>query len=237
MKEVLNKKSSIGEIIEMHQGTHKAFGNLLKKIKIENPCWNDMSDARIISVKLINENLQTNIILLNLIKENFSNLGIWKFQDFSNTSKTDFLNNRLHFVLGDLKSLLLVKVFMNYEHFIRLIANRKGLKSDSINDLSKNIVSILKLNGDYENLIDILTYSRNTVHFGGIHTKIDKSVTYKSKTYNFIKDEHLSFFDDDTFHYFLQEIGRFFFDIINSDDIKKESEIIHTYSGFKFTYE
>jgi hypothetical protein len=236
MKDVKTIRVSIDELISIHKATLSVFQSAFETLKTSFPHWENNSDCRLITINLIKESLQSCIITLSLIKDGFEKLSIWGTLSFSSEDeKRTFLTNRLYFLVLDMQTSLFVNVFVRYEHFIRLIGQELSLHSNSINELSKKVRSRLNLELDFDNLIDIFAFSRNTVHFGGVHTKSSVTINYNMSDYNFIQNEHLAFFDDNTFHFLLTEISKFISKIVNADEISAKTKINHIYSDFTFT--
>lgn len=80
---------------------------------------------------------------------------------------------------------------MQLEHFIRIVAGFININNSSINTLTKQFIDEIGLDAEFKNLIDLINYIRNTIHFGGIPTKNDTIVTYKGIDYIFKKGDIL----------------------------------------------
>jgi hypothetical protein len=235
--QIQNKKTTLKELIELYSGLRFEFGDLLKKLQTENS-WNEIKDTRLVSLKLMIEPIQSKIILLHLMDEHFGDISLWELQNFqSQDQKNDFLNNRLYFIINELRESLFINVFIRFENFIKLTAKSVGLNGDRINSLSKDLIDKLNLNQEYKELINLFTYIRNLMHTEGFHTKPDKTITYKGTDYEFIPNQPVIFYNVDFLCEMLTEIKNLISEIIESNDIKSQTEIGHTYEDLTFDYE
>ncbi|MDQ7960391.1 MULTISPECIES: hypothetical protein [Flavobacterium] len=235
---IKNKKTTIDEIINPYIEIQQHYSKILKSINKDFKNLDKDKDTRIVSLKLIIEACQTNIILLNLVKENFGNLKLWDNHHFENNEERDkFLNDRLYFILGDLRESLFINIFLRFESFIKIISKSIGITGERINTVCKDLIDNTNVNTDYKNLIDLFTYSRNTIHTEGFHSRKTITVTYKGKSFEFKKDEPLLFYDIDFLAFMLSEIGNFIKDVIYSKTISKNLFIEHTYANLNFEYE
>lgn len=146
-------------------------------------------------------------------------------------------SKELSSVRNYLRESLFINIFLRFENFIRIIAENQGIKDININRLSKKLIRHLKLNNNYENLIDIFTYIRNTIHTEGIHSNKNVSITYKDKTYDFKQDEPIDFIDNNFITYLFTEVNQLVVGIINADEIKNIPNIPHNILGFTYEYE
>ncbi|HLU17721.1 MAG TPA: hypothetical protein VKZ76_06705, partial [Edaphocola sp.] len=113
----------------------------------------------------------------------------------------------------------------------------QGINGDKLNKLSKDLIDKLKLNSDYKNLIDLITYIRNTIHTEGFHTKPDITISYKSQNFELKQNQPVTFYNEDFLHFLITEINEFILEIINSSDVKSIPLIQHTYVGLNHIYE
>lgn len=178
MPNVISRSFNIDELIELHVKSRTKLIELYKTLKSEG--WSEEVDARIIPVKLLMAGVDSKLIILLLIKENFADSNIWNSFKIENPEdKPKVIEDKLYFILGDLKDELYTKMCMQLEHFIRIVAGFININNSSINTLTKQFINEIGLDAEFKNLIDLINYIRNTIHFGGIHTKNDTIVTYK----------------------------------------------------------
>lgn len=237
LHQIHHKKTELKEFINLSADSIRHYSSLLKELIKDYPTWHPNDDARIVPIKFIIEDFQSYHILLNLLNEQFTNITIWDFQKYENTTKEAFLSDRLYFILGDLKSNLLISIFMQFEHFIRIVGHHFNLNNPSINALSKEVIDLAGIDVKYKNLVDLFTYLRNVIHFGGHHTKNSITVNYEGKDYEFKKGAPIDFLDDETLHYILQQVGLLMNDIIRAQIVSQESVIQHTFADIEFIYE
>ena len=234
--EIKHKKITVQELVDLYENIRFIFSDSYKIVASYG--YDDNKDCRNVLYKLLIEAAQTNVILFHLIGEHFGNLKIWEKQNFiSEQQKEEFLRNRLGFIISDLRENLFVNVFLRFENFIKLISDSQNLTGEKINKLSKDLIDKLGLDQDYKNLIDLLTHIRNTIHTEGFHTRDDKTITYKGKSFELKKDHPATFYNEDFLHFLIEEINSFFLEIINSNNVKSISFIEHTFSGITHTYE
>jgi len=235
---IKHKKASIDKIIDTYSNIQNHYSVVMEKTLTNFAELDQNKDSRIVSLKFIVEPIQTNIILLHLIKDNFGTLPLWDYQTFkSNDERDEFLNNRLYFILGDLREGLFVNVFLRFENFMKIIASSIGIDGERINTVSKAVIDSTGINPEYKSLIDLFTYSRNTIHSEGLHTRDTVTVTYKERSFDFVKDSPLLFYDLDFLAFMLMEIGNLMEDIINCDLIARKPSIAHSYANLTFEYE
>ncbi|MEA9412596.1 hypothetical protein [Flavobacterium sp. PL02] len=236
MTTINHKKTTTKELIKLYTGIRFEFGDLLTELQKNG--WDEEKDTRIISLKLMIEPVQSIIILLYLIDEHFGDISLWELQKFTNqTQKNDFINNRLTFIVNELREGLFVNVFIRFENFIKIISKSLGLSGDKINALSKKIINELNLNFDYKELINLVTYSRNTMHTEGFHTQDDKAISYKGIDYQFKQNQPLLFYNEDTLKLMLVETKNLIADIIESPKVKSQNYIGHSYENLIHNYE
>ncbi|MDO6601045.1 hypothetical protein [Tenacibaculum sp. 1_MG-2023] len=234
---IYNKKTTVKELIKIYSGLRFEFSDLLKKLLEENN-WDENKDTRIVSLKLMIEPIQSKIILLHLIDEHFGDISLWNLQKFQNQQqKNDFLNNRLYFIINELRESLFINIFIRFENFIKLTASSVETNGNRINQLSKDLIDRLGLNQDYKELINLFTYIRNTMHTEGFHTKPDVTISYNGAAYDFYQNKPVTFYDVDFLCEMLTEIKKLIGEIIESNDIKSKSTIGHSYENLTFEYE
>ena len=232
------KKTSIDEIIETYSSIRNHFSAVMEKTLGNFAELDQNKDTRIVSLKFIVEPIQTNIILLHLIKENFGTLPLWDNQTFENNDqRNEFLNNRLYFILGDLREGLFVNVFLRFESFMKIIASSIGIDGERINTVCKAVIDNTGVNPEYKSLVDLFTYSRNTIHSEGFHTRNSVTVNYKERSFDFVQDSPLLFYDLDFLAFILVEVGSLMEDIINCHIIAEKPIVEHSYANLTFEYE
>ena len=236
MPDIISKSISFDKLIDLHQESKICLTRLYHDLSKND--WNETIDARIIPVKLLIEGVDSKLIVLLLLREHYSNSKIWDLFKIDNASDLEKIANiKLSSILGDFKSGLFMQLFMQLEHFIRIIASSLNVNSRSINKLTKKIITETKIDIEFENLIDLITHARNTIHFGGIRTDEDDIVLYKGIEYNFKKGEHTNFFNDYFLHYLIIEVSKFIEQINSSSKVISIPEIRHPYSDFTWVLE
>jgi hypothetical protein len=118
-----------------------------------------------------------------------------------------------------------------------MVAGSININVPSINTLTKQLIDEIGIDAELKNLIDLINYTRNTIHYGGIHTKNDTIISYKGIDYNFKKGEHIGFFYDEFLHLLLDETASFIKQVCESPRIKSINEILHSYSNFTWVHE
>lgn len=227
----------IKDLINLSAESTSSYHILLKKLIAEHANWDNLKDVRLVSIKLIAEQLQSYHIMHNLIRESFKEMSLWENQDYSQISKEKFLEDRLYFLTGHLKEGVLYGIFVHFEHFIRIIGEYIGISNQSINALTKTIIDVLNIDDKYKSLVDIFTYTRNTMHYLGIHKKPTTVINYENKDYQFTQDHALEFLDDQTLHFIFIEISKLMEAIIYSQEISTPNLIEHSVANMKFIYE
>lgn len=236
MTKITHKKTTVKELIKLYSEIRFEYSDLLTELRKNG--WDEDKDTRIVSLKLMIEPIQSVIILLYLIDEHFGDISLWELQKFSSQEqKNDFLNNRLSFIINELREGLFVNVFIRFENFIKIISRALGLPGEKINALSKSLVDELNLNVDYKEFINLITYSRNTMHTEGFHTQRDTLVNYKGVDYQFTQNQPLLFYNEDTLKFILVEIRKLLQDIVNSPKVKSQDYIAHSYENLIHDYE
>jgi hypothetical protein len=231
-----HKKTTVKELITLYTDIHFEFRNLFTEL-IKNG-WDEEKDSRIVSLKLMIEPIQSVIILLHLIDEHFGDISLWELQKFTNqTQKNNYINNRLFFIVNELREGLFVNMFIRFENFIKIISKSLGLSGEKINALSKKLIDELNLNIDFKELINLVTYSRNTMHTEGFHTQDNKTIHYKGIDYQFIQNQPLLFYNEDTLKLMLVETKNLIADIIESPKVKSQNYISHSYENLIHNYE
>ena len=87
MLKIKSKKLSIDEMIDNYLIIKNHFSAIKKKTLEGFSGIDQNKDTRIVSLKFIIESIQTNIILLHLIKENFEALPLWDNHNFENNDE------------------------------------------------------------------------------------------------------------------------------------------------------
>lgn len=234
--EIKHKKTNIKDFVNLYEDIGSVFSDSYKVILTLG--YDDLKDTRNLFYKFVIEATQTNIILFHLIEEHFGNLKLWKKQNFKNEEeKYDFLANILSPIIGDLRESLFVNIFLRFENFIKLISNSQDLTGEKLNNLTKRLIQKLNLDLDYENLIDLITYVRNTIHTEGFHTRTDKLISYKGKCFELKKNKPVIFYNDFFLKFLIQEVNELVLAIIDSTNIKAIPLIEHTYSNLTHIYE
>lgn len=236
MPNVIAKPFSIDELINLHLESRKKLIQLYDTLKEYG--LNEAVDARVIPVKLLMAGAESKLILLLLIKENFTESKFWNSFKIDNIEdRNKMINDKLYYIHGDLKGELYIKLCMQLEHFIRMVASSINISVPSINTLTKQFIDEIDIDSELKNLIDLINYIRNTIHYGGIHTKNDIIVSYKGIDYNFKKGEHIGFFNDEFLHFLIGETASFIEQVCASQKIKSINEILHSYSNFTWVHE
>jgi len=237
MTTVQHKKVAIKELTELYSNLKSEYKDLLDSL-LEND-WNQVKDTRIVTINFIFKHIQNTEVLLDLIDEHFENLSLWESQEWGNQpQKDEVLRKILNPILLDIKCGLFINAFIRFENFIKIISNSIGLAcKNKINPDSKKLIDELGISTDYKELIDIFTYSRNTMHTEGFHTWSKKERNYKGKNYLFEQNQPILFFDDNFVCHILIEIKSLIEDIISSDKVSSQSYIPHTYKDLIFEYE
>ena len=177
-------------------------------------------------------------ILFHLIGEYFGDIKLWKLQKFANKEdKENFLRNQLDFIVSDLRENLFVNTFLRFENFIKLIAKSQGINGDKLNKLTKDLIDKLVLDHKYKDLIDLITYIRNTIHTEGFHTKPDVTISYKGQNFELKQNQPVTFYNEDFLHYLISEINEFVMAIINTNEVRSITLIEHTYVGLNHIYD
>lgn len=236
MTTINHKKITVKELITLYTDIRFEFGDLLTELQKNG--WDEDKDTRIVSLKLMIEPIQSVIILLYLIDEHFGDISLWELQKFANQKqKNDFLNNRLSFIVNELREGLFVNVFIRFENFIKIISKSLNISGDKINALSKKLIDELNLNSDYKELINLVTYSRNTMHTEGFHTQTDKTITYNGIDYPFTQNQPLLFYNEETLKLILTETKKLIAEIIKNPKVKSQYYIGHSYENLIHNYE
>jgi hypothetical protein len=231
-----HKKTTVKELIELYTDIRFEFSDLLKEVEKNN--WNGESDTRIVSLKLMIEPIQSIIILLHLINEHFGDISLWKLQKFANQEqKNEFINNRLSSIVNELREGLFINIFIRFENFIKIISKSLSISGDKINALSNELIDDLGINTEYKELINLLTFSRNTMHTEGFHTRSDKTIHYKGIDYEFKQNQPLLFYNEETLKLMLIEAKNFIADIIENPKVKSQQNVGHSYENIIHQYE
>lgn len=216
----------------------KNINELIKNILELDKSWDQSHDARIDDIKIMRESVQNFLIIHESLAASFDNLELWKLQKFeSDKQRFDFLSDRLHFLTAELETNLFFNLFLRFENFIRLITQSVGITGDSLNQRVSQLIDSLKIDSDYKGLLNIIIYTRNLIHTGGIRVKDDIKVTYKGKEYHFEKGKTPEFWNFDSMLYFFSELFVFILLIVSNNTIKDQSKINHNYSNITFDYE
>lgn len=235
---IKHKKTTIDDVITIYSDIQRHFGKVLASTKTDYKDLNENKDTRIVTFKFIIESVQTNIILLHLVKENFGELKLWDNHQFeTGEQRNAFINDRLYFILGDLRENLFINTFLRFESFMKIVALSLDITGERINTVCKRVIEKLNLNPDCNNLIDLFTYSRNTMHSEGFHTRDNLKITYKENSFELRKNEPLLFYDLDFLAFMIIEIGNLMSDIINNKEIVEKEILEHTYANITFEYE
>jgi len=159
-------------------------------------------------------------------------------QKFENDKvKQNFLRNQLDFILSDLRENLFVNIFLRFENFIKLITRSQGLNGEKLNKLTKDLIDKLGINIQYKDLVDLVTYIRNTINTEGFHTKPDVTISYKVQDFELKQNNPVTFYNEDFLHFLISEISEFVMIIITTNDVKSISFIEHTYVGLNHIYD
>lgn len=202
-----------------------------------NEKWDQNTDARIVDIKLMRESVQSFLIINELIVSCYDNLDIWKEHEFkSDEERIKFLTDRLYFLRQDLESNLFINIFLRFENFIRLITASAGIANHNLNGRIIEFIDKLKINEEYKNLINILIYTRNTIHTGGIRIQNDNTLTYKGIDYKFVKGHTPEFWNYNNMIFFFSQLFDFIYEVVSHPEIKDKPKIEHNYSDITFDY-
>lgn len=238
MIELKIEKQPLEEVINLYSRIKEDIGAKINSTTEKYPDLNETKDVRLVSLKLIMEAVQTNIILFHCIGDSFKDLDLWNYQDFKDEAhKQEFLNNRLYFISGDLREGVFTTTFLRFENFIKIIAGVLNIRGERINKLSKDVIDHLGIKEEYKNLIDLFTYLRNTVHTEGIHNRDSINISYKNNNYDFIKDSPTTFYNYTFLEILIREVTDLMNLIIDSEEIKAKDSIPHNYSNILFNEE
>lgn len=235
---ITHKKTTIDEVIGIYSDIQRHLGVLLKSTRTEFKKLDENKDTRIVTLKFMIEAVQTNIILLHSVRQNFGELELWDNHHFETKEQREaFINDRLYFIFGDLRENLFIGTFIRFESFMKIIAQSLDINGERINNICKSVIEKLNLNPDYNNLIDLFTYSRNTIHSEGFHTRNNIIIIYKENSFEFNKNQPLLFYDLDFLAFMICQIGDLIMDIIHNKEIAIKEILEHTYANITFEYE
>ena len=234
--DIKHEKITVQQLVDLYEDIRHIFSDSFAIVKSYG--YDENTDCRTVFYKLASQATQTNVILFNLIGEHFGDLKLWQLQKFANEEeKQYFLRNQLDFIVSDLRENLFVNTFLRFENFVKLIAKSQGINGEKLNKLTKDLIDQLNVNKEYKNLIDLITYIRNTIHTEGFHTRADVTISYKGKDYVLKQNQPVTFYNEDFLHFLISEINEFVMEIINSKEVKSISLIEHTYVGVNHIYE
>ena len=233
---VKHKKNTVQKLVNMYENIRYIFSDSFQIVKSYG--YDENIDCRTVFYKIACQTTQTNVILFHLIDEYFEDIELWKFQKLENEEqKQQFLRNQLDLIISDLRENLFVNIFLRFENFIKLISRSQEINGNKLNKLSKDLIDKLNLNSDYKNLINLITYIRNTIHTEGFHTEPDITILYNSQKFELKQKQPVTFYNEDFLYFLISEINKFILEIINSNDIKSIPKIEHTYVGLNHIYE
>lgn len=237
--EVFNTKETLEEATEKIFNIIQYCDNIKK---IQNTGYDKTKDARILYFTFVKETLN-NYFLSHLLRDDI-NESWWsgKRLPLPGEDIEVFLKNRRYTFINAAKDITFLTFFSYTEHFLRLIAIAIAQQLSSteraetkINKIGKTICKKLVPNNNYDKLWDIMCYTRNTLHFGGIHTYPNQSIEYKGKTFVFEQNKSINFLISENFAFLLTECLDFMNAITLANDIKSISLIEHTYANIQFT--
>lgn len=168
--DIKHEKTTVQKLVEMYEDIRFIFSDSLNIVISYE--YNENKDCRTVFFKLASQATQTNLILFHLIGEHFGNLKVWELQKFANEEEKEvFLRNQLNFIISDLRENLFVNTFLRFENFIKLIARSQNVNGENLNKLTKDLIDKLGINSQYKELINLITYIRNTIHTEGFHKR------------------------------------------------------------------
>ncbi|SHE95472.1 hypothetical protein [Chryseobacterium sp. OV279] len=234
--DIKHEKITVQKLIDMYEDIRFIFSDALNIVKSYG--YDENKDCRTVFYKLASQATQTNVILFHLIGEHFGDIELWNLQKFADDEvKQNFLRNQLDFIVSDLRENLFVNIFLRFENFIKLIARSQGLNGEKLNKLTKDLIDKLGINIQYKDLVDLVTYIRNTIHTEGFHTKPDVTISYKGQDFELKQNNPVTFYNEDFLHFLISEISEFVMTVINTNDIKSIPLIEHTYVGLNHIYD
>jgi hypothetical protein len=197
--------------------------------------WNETTDTRVLYFVFNREILQSYYLIALAQKDFFPNLDLWnKQKHITDEAKQKFINDRLFHFDDEMKDGLFLKFFVNLETCARLIGDKIGIKEESINKLLSKLIQVTGTNSDYQKLIQIYAFARNTMHNGGFHTKPTATVAYKGKDFDFIVSNPINFLDWNCLFFLIEETTIFFNELVSRHQISKYNVMEHSYSQITF---
>ncbi|HRG69879.1 MAG TPA: hypothetical protein PLS73_13605 [Saprospiraceae bacterium] len=239
MSQVLKvENEEYDSFIKKVDGFLKSINKLIKNILDLNNHWDNSHDGRIDDIKLIRESIQSFLIIQEALAASYDNLKLWEQQKFeSDEVKKQFQINRLYFLRVELETNFFFNIFIRFENFIRIISESLGITNHNLNKRIDDLIDALAIDKEYKSLIDILIYTRNTMHTGGIRIQENNTVSYKGVDYKFEKGNTPEFWNFDSMIYFLNELFELIYLMVSNDAIRNQLKIEHNYSNITFDYE
>lgn len=211
---------------------------------IESTIANPLVDTRYLFFGFLREGIQSYLLAEALSKNlldkewyNANRLGGMFTGDTTEDNKR--MSDRMYHFGEWTKFTLFIRFFTEVEMTLRLVAKNYdgGSCYDyNITTLVNKLVDSLGLNNDYKNLWKIFAYSRNSMHFGGIHTNQTQTIEYKGVEFEFIQDHPINFLGHDNLISLLSEVIEFMSAIFQSPKISAINEIVHSYTDVEFVY-
>ncbi len=181
------------------------------------------------------EILQSYYLITLARKEFFPTLDLWNKQKYNtDEEKHKFINDRLFHFDEEMKSGLFLKFFVNLETCARLIGEKINVADNSIKNLLCKLIQKAGVNIDYEELVKIYAFSRNTIHNGGFHCKPSVSISYKGKNFDFEVSKPINFLDWNCVFFLIEETNTFFYELVLQHEISKHNIMEHSYSKIVF---
>lgn len=235
-------RESLRDFFKYFDPLCKKCSDAISTIKVNNPNYDSSKDARILYFIFFREGIQS-YILGSYLSPNLSNLEWWKNSPFKKSLELNkenipnFLKDRAYNYNNWLNGAFFVSSFVDAENYLRLIAKAydNGSCSDfTISKVVKNIITKLNLKQDYYTLWEIIAFTRNTMHNGGIHSKRDTTKIYKKTSFDFKKNEAINFLNSENLSFLYLELIDLLYAITSHPDIKAIPVIQHNHADIDF---
>lgn len=202
---------------------------------VNSNSWSETTDTRVLYFVFNREILQSYYLITLARKDFFPTLDLWNKQNHStDEAKQKFISDRLFHFDEEMKSGLFLKFFVNLETCARLIGEKIGVEDNSIKNLLCKLIQTTGADNDYEELIKIYAFARNTIHNGGFHCKPTVSITYKGKYFDFEALNPINFLDWNCVFFLIEETTNFFYNLVLQHEISKHNLMEHSYSKIVF---
>lgn len=221
------------QLLEIYQA-------LCQKITISTMSLNHSyveNDCRTHFYSCIISEIETAVLLIDLLVENYPNISIIQKINFQNEEeKNNFLNNKLSIIANNIRENLFHRIFLRFESFARIIAKDVGKEEFNISATLSKLITHLNIDSKYQDFINLLLYTRNTVHNEGYHSKPNIYVNYNGVNYEFLEGKPLAFFNINYVVFLIEEINSLVLAVINSYLINKKGFIVHISTGITHSF-